>query len=146
VVTVATGTNSATGQRQRIVSSYRPTVDSTSIGTVERRTSGPSLGHLMLQPRFTEIPIVGTVRKAEAGAAVADRLRKHKISRTTLYLGSSRSSGVGVEALHSLRELERAPLRLKRVYAENALEMTAIKDGLSRKPRRAPRGGRSSRS
>ena len=41
--------------------------------------------------------------------------------------------GVGVLEPQRLKELERENARLKRMYDEQALEMTAIKDVLSRK-------------
>jgi putative transposase len=74
-----------------------------------------------------------TLVLTEAGAVVADLLRKHKISRPTYYLWNKKYGGFGVPELHRLKALERENARLKRMYAEQALEMTAIKDVLSRK-------------
>jgi putative transposase len=87
----------------------------------------------MRKSKFTETHIVGILREAEAGAAVADLLRTHKISRPTFYLWKKKYGGVGVAELQRLKELERENARLKRMYADQALELTAIKDVLTRK-------------
>lgn len=87
----------------------------------------------MRKSKFTETQIVGILREAWAGAAVADLRRKHKISRPTFYLWKKKYGGVGVAELQRLKELERENARLKRMYADQALELTAIKDVLTRK-------------
>ncbi len=63
---------------------------------------------------------------------MADLLRKHKICRPTLYLRKEKYGVVGVPELHRLKALTRENARLKRVYADRALELTGIKDVLIR--------------
>ncbi len=60
-------------------------------------------------------------------------LRRHGISRATLYQWRSKYAGATVADLKRMRELEAENAKLKRMYAELALENTAIKDVLSRK-------------
>ena len=59
--------------------------------------------------------------------------RKHGISAATYYHWKSKYAGAGVPELKRLRELELENAKLKRMYADLALENTAIKDVLSRK-------------
>jgi putative transposase len=87
----------------------------------------------MKKSRFTELQIVAILKEGEAGAAVAQLARKHGISAATYYRWKSKYAGAGVPELRRLRELEAENAKLKRMYADLALENTAIKDVLSRK-------------
>ena len=87
----------------------------------------------MNKPRFTESQIVATLNEGEAGLPVAQLTRKHGISAATHYGWKSKYGGAGVSELKRLRELEAENAKLKRMYAELALENIAIKDVLSRK-------------
>lgn len=87
----------------------------------------------MKKSRFTESQIVAMLKEGEAGLPVAQLTRKHGISAATYYYWKSRYAGAGVAELKRLRELEAENARLKRMYADLALENTAIKDVLSRK-------------
>jgi putative transposase len=58
---------------------------------------------------------------------------KHGISRATYFNWRSKYGGVSVSELKRMKELEAENAKLKRMYAELALENAAIKDVLSRK-------------
>lgn len=73
------------------------------------------------------------IKEGEAGVPVAELCRKHGISNATYYLWKSKYAGVSVAELARMKELERENARLKRMYAELALENSAIKEVLSRK-------------
>ena len=64
---------------------------------------------------------------------VADLLRRHGISRATYFLWRSKYAGTTVSELKRIKELEGENAKLKRMYAELALENAAIKDVLQRK-------------
>jgi len=87
----------------------------------------------MRKSKFSESQIVAILKEGEAGVAVEQILRKHGISRGTYYDWKSKYAGAGVAELRRLRDLEAENAKLKRMYADLALENAAIKDVLSRK-------------
>jgi putative transposase len=87
----------------------------------------------MRKSRFTESQIVAILQENAAGLPVAEVLRKHGISRPTYFNWKAKYGGASVKELVRLKELEAENAKLKRMYAELALENTAIKDVLSRK-------------
>ena len=64
---------------------------------------------------------------------VADVLRKHGIGKSTFFKWRSKYGGATVADVKRLRELESENAKLKRMYADLALENAAIKDVLHRK-------------
>jgi putative transposase len=90
-------------------------------------------GISMRKSRFTESQIVAILKEGEAGVPVAEILRKHGISRPTYFNWKSKYGGASVTELRRLKELEQENAKLKRMYAELALENAAIKDVLGRK-------------
>jgi len=87
----------------------------------------------MKRSKFTERQIVGVLKQAEAGVPVKDLCRKLGISDQTFYNWKARYGGLSVSELKRLRELEAENARLKKMYADLALENEAIKAALNRK-------------
>ena len=87
----------------------------------------------MKKPKFSESQIVAILKEGEAGVPVAQILRKHGISHATFYKWKSKYGGASVAELKRLRELEGENAKLKRMYADLALENAAIKEVLTRK-------------
>ena len=87
----------------------------------------------MKKSRFTESQIVAILKEGEAGVSPAELARKHGISRATYFNWRSKYGGVTVNELKRMKELEAENAKLKRMYADLALENAAIKDVLSRK-------------
>jgi putative transposase len=86
----------------------------------------------MRKSKFSESQIVAILKENEAGVAVVEVCRKHGISAPTFYAWRSKYAGATVSDLTRMRELEAENARLKRMYADLALENAAIKDVLTK--------------
>ena len=87
----------------------------------------------MRKSKFSASQIMGILAEGEAGLPVGEVCRKHGISSATYYQWKSKYAGMSVPELKRVKELEAENARLKRLYADLALENAAIKDVLSRK-------------
>jgi putative transposase len=83
--------------------------------------------------RFSEEQIIAVLKEAEAGAKVLDLCRKHGISDATFYNWKAKYAGMTVAELRRLRELEAENAKLKRIVADQALDISALKDLVGRK-------------
>jgi putative transposase len=87
----------------------------------------------MRKSRFTEGQIVQTLKQVEGGRKVKDVCRELGISEATYYQWKSKYGGMEAADVRRLKELEDENSRLKRMYAELALENTALKDVITKK-------------
>ncbi len=87
----------------------------------------------MRKSKFSESQIVAILKEGEAGLAVAELCRKHGISAATYYAWKSKYAGASISDLTRMRELEAENARLKRMYAELALDAAAMKEVIARK-------------
>ncbi len=82
---------------------------------------------------FNEEQIIGVLNEAEAGMPLADLLRKHGICQGTFYRWKAKFGGMEVSDAKKLKALEDENRRLKRLVADQALDIQILKDMSSRK-------------
>ena len=86
----------------------------------------------MKRARFSEEQIIGVLKEAQAGARVGELCRRHGISDATFYTWRSKYGGLEISEMRRLRQLEEENRRLKSIVADQALDIRALKDVLSK--------------
>ena len=82
----------------------------------------------MKQSRFTETQILNILKSVESGRTVKDVCREHAISESSYFNWKAKYGGMQVSDMKRLRYLEAENTKLKRMYADMALENLALKD------------------
>ena len=86
-----------------------------------------------MKKRFTEEQIIRILKEAEAGMKVSEVCRTYGISEATYYNWKARFGGMTVSDAQRLKALEQESSKLKRFLAEAYLDISALKDVVSRK-------------
>ncbi len=81
----------------------------------------------------SEEQIIGILQEHEAGAKCADLCRKHGMSEGTFYAWKAKYSGMTVSEAKRLKTLEDENLKLKKLLAEQMLELAAMRELVSKK-------------
>jgi putative transposase len=87
----------------------------------------------MKRKRFKEEQIIGILKEADAGLGVQDLIRKYGISEQTYYRWKSKYGGLEVNEAKRLKHLEEENRRLKKLVADQALDIQMLKDVASKK-------------
>ena len=87
----------------------------------------------MKRKRHSEEQIIRILKEAESGLATAELVRKYGISEQTFYRWKSKFGGMELSEAERLKELEEENRRLKRLVADQALDIQILKDVNSKK-------------
>ena len=81
-----------------------------------------------MKKHHTEEQILGILREASQGKPLPELLRAHGIAPGTLYRWKSKYGGLEPSQLHRLKQLERENTELKKIVADQALDIRMLKD------------------
>ncbi len=87
----------------------------------------------MKQKRFSVEQIAAVLKQAEVGVPVAELIRKAGISQQTFYRWKKQYTGLEVDQVRELKQLQEENARLKRLVADLTLDKTMLQDVLSKK-------------
>lgn len=87
----------------------------------------------MKNSRFSEEQIIVILKQSEAGVKTAELCRQHGISAATFYAWRSKYGGMEVSEAKRLKQVEEENGKLKRIVADQALDITMLKDLLGKK-------------
>ncbi len=86
----------------------------------------------MRKSRFSQEQIIGVLKEHHAGLSAGDLCRKHGISDATFYKWRSKYGGMDVSDARKLKALEDENARLKRLLAESVMDVSTLKEMLSK--------------
>ncbi len=87
----------------------------------------------MKKTKFTENQILDSLKQVDAGVPVPELARKHGIGNSTIYKWRSKYGGMDATMLKRLKELEDENHRLKRMYANIAMDNEVLQEALTKK-------------
>ena len=86
----------------------------------------------MRKSRFSEEQIIQAIKRMDAGVSAADIGRELGVNAFTLYRWKKKYGGLEVNDARKLRQLEDENARLKRIVAEQTLDIDALKVALGK--------------
>lgn len=87
----------------------------------------------MKKSKFTETQIIKILSDQEKGKTVMEICREYGISQPTFYQWKSKYSGMDVNQLKQLKEMEKELSQYKKIVAELTLQNMVLKDVIEKK-------------
>ena len=87
----------------------------------------------MKKTRFTETQMVSTLKKQEAGVPTKEICRELGISEATFYNWKSKYGGMEASDVKRLKDLEEENARLKKMYADQAMDIQILRELFTKK-------------
>lgn len=87
----------------------------------------------MKKTRFTETQIVSALQRQESGISTKELCRELGISAATFYNWKSKYGGMEASDVKRMKELEEENSRLKRMYANLAMDNEILRDLFTKK-------------
>ena len=85
-----------------------------------------------MKKRYTETQIVAKLRQADVligkGQTVPDICREIEVSQQTYYRWRQKYGGMSPEMVKELKELQKENARLKRIVADQAVDLAILKE------------------
>lgn len=86
----------------------------------------------MQQRKYTQEQIIGFLKQNAAGIPATQLCREQSVSQSTFFKWKAKYGGLEVNEAKRLKQLEDECRRLKQIVADQALDMAALKDALSK--------------
>lgn len=86
----------------------------------------------MKRSRFTEEQIIGILKEHQAGLGARELCRKHGVSDATFYKWRAKFGGMEVPDAKKLKALEAENAKLKKLLAEQMMDVLTLKEMLGK--------------
>jgi putative transposase len=86
----------------------------------------------MKRKRYPEEQIVGVVKRVDTGTAIAEICREYEVSEATVHRWKKRYGGMDILEVRRTKQLEVENTQLKRIVAQQAMDIDALKGLLSK--------------